>query len=144
MTGKPVYKDIFRKVERVLYDYPLLAQRLAVLEQYLIARCNISEGYITLDSHGIGSSIEERVILAKEKDKEYQALLLKIEAVRKACEMLPDDLKRLVEIYYFKRKSRFAVMEELAISERSFYRLRKRALEYCAHVIGERALNAIA
>ena len=77
MTGKPVNKDIFRKVERVLYDYPLLAQRLAVLEQYLIARCNISEGYITLDSHGIGSSIEERVILAKEKTKNIKPCCLR-------------------------------------------------------------------
>ena len=124
MTGKPVNKDIFRKVERVLYDYPLLAQRLAVLEQYLIARCNISEGYITLDSHGIGSSIEERVILAKEKDKEYQALLLKIEAVRKACEMLPDGLKRLVEIYYF-RESQVCRDGRACHFGKEFYRLRK-------------------
>lgn len=75
--GKPVNKDVFRKLERVLYDYPLLAQHLAVVEQYLIARCNISEGYITLGSHGIGSSIEERVILTKEKTKNIKTCCLR-------------------------------------------------------------------
>lgn len=136
-------QDVFRKVERTLFDYPLLAKRLAVREQYLIARCNVSEGYIRANGQHTGMAIEERVMLAKEKDVEYQTLQLKMTAVKRAYEVLPDELKQLVELYYFKKRSRQTVASELAISERSFYRLRNRAIEMCAQVIGAEVLNAI-
>lgn len=136
-------RDTLRKVERALFDYLLLANRLAVREQYLIARCNVSDGYAVAVDQRIGTAIEERVMLAKEKDVEYQTLQLKIAAVERAYEVLPNELKRLVELYYFKRQPRPTVMEELAISERSFYRLRNRAIEMCAQVVGPEVLNAI-
>ena len=41
-------------------------------------------------------------MLAKEKDVEYQTLQLKMTAVKRAYEVLPDELKQLVELYYSK------------------------------------------
>jgi len=88
-------------------------------------------------------AIEERLVLAKEKDVEYQTLQLKITAVEQAYEVWPDMLKQLAALCCFKKQSRQTVASELAISERSFYRHRNRAIEMCAQVIGAEVLNAI-
>ena len=42
---------------------------------------------------------------------------------------MPDELKKLVSMYYFEGLPRESVMQELGISEREFYRRKQQALE---------------
>lgn len=128
-------RDFFRAVESALFNFPALIRQLTMREEFITAKCNCFEGFIKPDGSGSTSAVEERVMTAKEKDPEYQLLLAKTRAIQQAFESLPRNLKHLVALYYFEQLSRDIVMEELAISEREFYRLRRKAVERCAPFI---------
>ena len=72
-----------------MFDYPLLAKRLAVREQPSSLAVTCLRGTGPTATHRNGD--RGKVMLAKEKDVEYQTLQLKMTAVKRAYEVLPDD-----------------------------------------------------
>jgi len=129
-------RDFFRAVESALFNFPALIKQLTLREEFIIAKCNCFDGFIKPDgSSSSRSSIEEKVLIMKEKDPEYQIILAKVKAIRLAFESLPKNLQHLVTLYYFEQLPRDIVMEKMAISEREFYRQRRKAVERCAPFI---------
>ena len=128
-------RDLFRAVESILFNYHALTKQLSLREEFIKSKCNCSDGFIKLGSTNSPTSIEENVLLLKEKDPEYQLLQTKVKAIKYAYESLPKHLQRLVSLYYFNQLDRDVVIEELAISEREFYRQRRKAVERCAPFI---------
>lgn len=128
-------RDLFRAVEGVLFNYHALIKQLNLREEFIKSKCNYFDGFIKPGSSSTSTSIEENVLLLKEKDPEYQLLQTKVKAIKYAYEALPKHLQRLVSLYYFDQLDRDVVIEELAISEREFYRQRRKAVERCAPFI---------
>lgn len=128
-------RDLFRAVEGVLFNYHALIKQLNLREEFIKSKCNYFDGFIKPGSSSTSTSIEENVLLLKEKDPEYQLLQTKVKAIKYAYEALPKNLQRLVSLYYFDQLDRDVVIEELAISEREFYRQRRKAVERCAPYI---------
>lgn len=128
-------RDLFRAVEGVLFNYHALIKQLNLREEFIKSKCNYFDGFIKPGSSSTSTSIEENVLLLKEKDPEYQLLQTKVKAIKYAYEALPKHLQRLVSLYYFDQLERDVVIEELAISEREFYRQRRKAVERCAPFI---------
>jgi len=80
---------------------------------------------------------QQTVVEVKERDYTYMILSAKLQAINDAIDYLPDILKDLVDMYYFRDMSRFEVMSELNISEREFFRQRRRVVERVApYVVG--------
>lgn len=128
-------RDLFRAVEGVLFNYHALIKQLNLREEFIKSKCNYFDGFIKPGSSSTSTSIEENVLLLKEKDPEYQLLQTKVKAIKYAYEALPKHLQRLVSLYYFDQLDRDVVIEELAISEREFYRQRRKAVERCAPLL---------
>ena len=128
-------RDFFRAVESALFNFPSLIRQLTMREEFIKSKCNYFDGFIKPGSSSTSTSIEENVLLLKEKDPEYQLLQTKVKAIKYAYEALPKNLQRLVSLYYFDQLDRDVVIEELAISEREFYRQRRKAVERCAPFI---------
>lgn len=129
-------RDFFRAVESALFNFPALIRQLTLREEFIMAKCDCFDGFIKPDNLSSSrSSIEEKILIMKEKDPEYQLLQTKVKAIKYAYEALPKNLQRLVSLYYFDQLDRDVVIEELAISEREFYRQRRKAVERCAPFI---------
>jgi len=118
-------KETLKKAEELLIEYPTLFKRIALREEYLAATA-----YVFAEKVGRSwTDLNDKVEARKEKDPEYTFLKNRITWIRKAFMQLPDELRKLISLYYFQNLPRESVMKDLAISEREFYRKKQQAVE---------------
>ena len=118
-------KETLKQAEELLNEYPSLFKRIALREEYLAATAYVFAEKIGRSWSDLNDTVEAR----KEKDPEYTFLKNRIAWIRRAFTPLPDELRKLISMYYFQNLPRESVMQELAISEREFYRRKQQALE---------------
>jgi len=130
-------REYFRATEAALYSYPNLLQQIRERERYLEV---LSSGDIMWGTHtqgGVMVAEQERAVMKKEQDKYLYLLKLKASHIESAVSTLPLEQKKLAELRYFKRASIYDILETLHISERAFYRHRRKIVEHCApYVLG--------
>jgi len=119
------HKETLKQAEELLNEYPSLFKRIALREEYLAATAYVFAEKIGRSWADLNDTVEAR----KEKDPEYTFLKNRIGWIRKAFTPLPDELRKLINLYYFQGLPRESVMQELGISEREFYRKKQQALE---------------
>lgn len=132
-------RDYLRAVERALFDYPSLKKQLVGRERWIECRCRGGGEPVEVGKSSVRPvhRYQETVVEAKERDYTFMILSAKIQAINDAIDYLPDVMKDLVEMYYFRDMSRVEVMCELNISEREFFRQRRRIVERVApYVVG--------
>jgi len=118
-------KETLKQAEELLNEYPSLFKRIALREEYLAATA-----YVFAEKVGRSwTDLNDKVEARKEKDPEYTFLKNRITWIRKAFMQLPDELRKLISLYYFQNLPRESVMKDLAISEREFYRKKQQAVE---------------
>jgi len=118
-------RKTLKKAEELLIEYPTLFKRIALREEYIAATA-----YVFAEKIGRSwSDLNDKVEARKEKDPEYTFLKNRIGWIRKAFTSLPDELKKLVSMYYFEGLPRESIMQDLGMSEREFYRKKQQALE---------------
>jgi len=118
-------KETLKKAEELLIEYPTLFKRIALREEYIAAAAYVFAEKIGRSWADLNDTVEAR----KEKDPEYTFLKNRITWIRKAFMQLPDELRKLISLYYFEGLPRESVMKEMGISEREFYRRKQQALE---------------
>lgn len=132
-------RDYFRATERALFDYSNLKKQLVNRERYLECRCRGGGEPVEVGKSSVRPmrQYQQTVVEVKEHDYTYMILSAKLQAINDAIDYLPDVLKDLVDMYYFRDMSRVEVMSELNISEREFFRQRRRVVERVApYVMG--------
>jgi len=118
-------KETLKKAEELLIEYPTLFKRISLREEYIA-----NTAYVFAEKIGRSwSDLNDTVEARKEKDPEYTFLKNRITWIRKAFMQLPDELRKLISLYYFEGLPRESVMKEMGISEREFYRRKQQALE---------------
>jgi len=72
-----------------------------------------------------------RSLLCRQQDllRRYHSVVLWLDRVYRALEVLPDNERHLLIAVYCDDRSPMEVMEELLIEKSTYYRLRKKALE---------------
>jgi len=118
-------KETLKKAEELLIEYPTLFKRIALREEYIANMAYVFAEKIGRSWSDLNNTVEAR----KEKDPEYTFLKNRITWIRKAFMQLPDELRKLISLYYFEGLPRESVMKEMGISEREFYRRKQQALE---------------
>jgi len=118
-------KETLKKAEELLIEYPTLFKRISLREEYIANTAYVFAEKIGRSWADLNDTVEAR----KEKDPEYTFLKNRIGWIRKAFTPLPDELRKLISLYYFQNLPRESVMQELGISEREFYRKKQQALE---------------
>ena len=118
-------KETLKQAEELLNEYPSLFKRIALREEYLAATAYVFAEKIGRSWSDLNDTVEAR----KGKDPEYTFLKNRITWIRKAFMQLPDELRKLISLYYFEGLPRESVMKEMGISEREFYRRKQQALE---------------
>jgi len=118
-------KETLKQAEELLNEYPSLFKRIALREEYLAATAYVFAEKIGRSWSDLNDTVEAR----KGKDPEYTFLKNRIAWIRRAFTPLPDELRKLISMYYFQNLPRESVMQDLAISEREFYRKKQQALE---------------
>lgn len=133
-----ISRDYFRATERALYEYPAIKKALRQREQMLECRQGAGE-YVLVGKSSVRpvSRYQENVVIKKERDYKYITLAMKVQAIQDGVECLRDLQKDLIAMYYWQGLSRIEVACELNISEREFFRQRRRAIEHIApHILG--------
>jgi len=118
-------RKTLKKAEELLIEYPTLFKRIALREEYIAATAYVFAEKIGRSWSDLNDTVEAR----KEKDPEYTFLKNRIGWIRKAFTPLPDELRKLISLYYFQNLPRESVMKDVAISEREFYRKKQQAVE---------------
>ena len=119
------HKETLKQAEELLNEYPSLFKRIALREEYLAATAYVFAEKIGRSWSDLNDTVEAR----KEKDPEYTFLKNRIAWIRRAFTPLPDELKKLINLYYFQGLPRESIMQDLGMSEREFYRKKQQALE---------------
>jgi RinA family phage transcriptional activator len=121
----------FRATEQALYEYPSIKKALRQREDWLESH---SGEYILVGKCSVRpiSRYQESVVIKKEHDYKYLSLAMKLQAIQDGVEYLRDLQKDLIAMYYWQGLSRIEVACELNISEREFFRQRRRAIEHVA------------
>ena len=119
------HKETLKQAEELLNEYPSLFKRIALREEYLAATAYVFAEKIGRSWSDLNDIVEAR----KEKDPEYTFLKNRIAWIRRAFTPLPDELKKLINLYYFQGLPRESIMQDLGMSEREFYRKKQQALE---------------
>jgi len=121
----------FRATEQALYEYPSVKKELRRREEYLESH---SGEYILVGKCSVRpiSRFPEEILIRKELDYKYVNLSRKLQLIQDGVEYLRDLQKDLVAMYYWQGLSRIEVACELNISEREFFRQRRRAIEHVA------------
>jgi hypothetical protein len=130
-------REYFRATEAALFSYPSILKQIRERERYLEAvACGCGGGERV--QGGTAVAVQERLFDWKEGDMLLTMLKVRASHIESAIETLPsEELKRLAELRYFKRASIYDIMETLAISERVYYRMRRKVVEHCApYVLG--------
>jgi len=118
-------KETLKKAEELLIEYPTLFKRISLREEYIA-----NTAYVFAEKIGRSwADLNDTVEVRKEKDPEYTFLKNRIAWIRRAFTPLPDELRKLISLYYFEGLPRESVMKEMGISEREFYRRKQQALE---------------
>jgi len=118
-------KETLKKAEELLIEYPTLFKRISLREEYIANMAYVFAEKIGRSWADLNDTVEAR----KEKDPEYTFLKNRIAWIRRAFTPLPDELRKLISLYYFQNLPRESVMKEMGISEREFYRRKQQALE---------------
>ena len=118
-------KETLKKAEELLIEYPTLFKRIALREEYIAATAYVFAEKIGRSWSDLNDIVEAR----KGKDPEYTFLKNRIAWIRRAFTPLPDELKKLINLYYFQGLPRESIMQDLGMSEREFYRKKQQALE---------------
>jgi len=125
-------RDLFRMTESMLRGHKAAKLQLATLERYLEAMARGDGDYVEVERSNVrpaGTAVQERTVMEKESNPQYQSLLLKIEAIENAYKALPEILQEFVRLFYWRNLCRVEVMAEMNISESSFTRKRKEAVQ---------------
>jgi len=127
----------------MLYDYPLMGVIIRNLERkrdiirediMYTARNTLASapvpvrGYSATDVTGDAVTRLEENPKLKAIERELSSLRWQKEQLELAFEALSEEERKLVEVYYFKRKGTWATTDALGVSERTFYRIKNRVL----------------
>lgn len=126
----------FRATEQALFEYPSVRKELRRREEWLESH---SGEYILVGKCSVRpiSRFPEEALIRKELDYKYINLAMKLQAIQDGVEYLRDLQKDLIAMYYWQGLSRIEVACELNISEREFFRQRRRAIEHIApYIVG--------
>lgn len=137
-----------RMVEKMLYDYPLLGVIIRNLE---LERDALREDIMYTTRHPLvsvsvkGHSVPDvtgNAVTRLEENQKLKAIERELSSLRRQKEQLElalaalsEEERKLVELFYFKKKGTWATTDALGVSERTFYRIKKHAIDKMARVL---------
>lgn len=122
-------RDVRLVVEGILRDYPRLCASMRERERYLEALShNMAENGGGGGGGGSVSSEQERLMLSKERDAEFQALLAAVEGIGQSVMSLLRLRRLIIQQIYFLNRSISAVCRALYISRSTAWREKSAAL----------------
>lgn len=137
MTSNRIEKANFRAIEAELYGYSDTKQELEHLEDEILEGSAFQE--VAVQTGNGDLTANKAIKLAS--SKELLEIRRRINAIDKALSILQQDtLKlRLLQMKYFERRySDIGIMNELHISDRTFYRWRKEIIQLVGSYLGWR------
>ena len=131
----------YRKTEAMLYDYKHLPGQIKEKERELEAMMpQDSASFISFGagSGGIKNTTEHYGIkrATSRAARELQSLKYQADAIRAALELLTHDESQLYCLKYKQEKSNLDVCYGLAMSERNYYRFKKKCIVKVAKSLG--------
>ena len=140
-------REYFRATERALYDYQATLKKIKLQESWIESMAYSTRLNPTPEIQklpGVGTPIQEKIYQLKERNRYLQLLKHKAETIEAALNTLSKEERDLVKLKYFRQLSMGEIMAEMCISERQYYKLRRRVVEKCAEfVMGPFAVDEV-
>ena len=128
----PYNRDLYRATEKALWEHPTTKARLKTREEYLeaMATCR-DQDFMDMGRSNVrpkATAVQERVLDKKEDDPKYKLLSVKVQAIERAYDDLPQILREFVRLFFWERLPMVEVMGEMHISRRTFMRQKARTI----------------
>ena len=123
-------RDLFRATERMLFEHPSIRDQLRIRAEYIEAECRWGGEFVDVGKSSVRpvNAIQEKTLIRKEGDPEFQFLSLKCDAIETAVKHLPLILRDFVSLFYWQKLPRIDVMCELHIGKSTFTSMRNRTI----------------
>ena len=122
-----------KKIEKILYDYPVLKSQI---EMKIVGICSRSElSAVRYDqpnggkTNNIHSSVEDLIIAKIEKEEELSNMIAKKKKIEASLRCLNTNEIKAIQMKYFEESRIHEIAYELVVSEATVYRLVNSAID---------------
>ena len=122
-----------KKIEKILYDYPVLKSQIEMKIVDVCSDCEISA--ISYEDVGGGktnnvySSVEDLIMTKIEKEEELSNMIAKKKKIEASLRCLNTNEIKVIQMKYFEESRIHEIAYELVVSEATVYRLVNSAID---------------
>lgn len=132
-----INKETFKYIERELYDYEDTLILIKNIENDIIADQSIDYSTIKTSRTNVINNVTEDKAIRLITNKRYSKAINTIAAIDKAIKKLNEDEKKLYELKYIEQIHwKKIIATHLTISERNYYRMRRKIILAVAYELG--------
>jgi DNA-directed RNA polymerase specialized sigma24 family protein len=129
-------REVLQLVEWMLREYPRKEEELDVLDRFIAERCHsVNPDAEPSGAPKIPTSVQERILEAKERSKRYRWLRKFIDRVEDSLATLTPIETSFVECYYWEDMTAETTAKEISRDRSTVFRIRNRALSKLALTI---------
>jgi DNA-directed RNA polymerase specialized sigma24 family protein len=129
-----VRREILSFVERILREYPDRVRELEMLDNAITAACRPGGYSTSAGASGEKDSEQERILDAKERNRDYKWLEQHVAVVGKVLSRLAKEERDLIRLLCWEEHTGAEIAEIWRTDIRTVWRTRRRALEKTARI----------
>ena len=122
-----------KKIEKILYDYPILKSQIEMKIVDVCSDCEISavsyEGVGGGKTNNVYSSVEDFIMAKIEEEEELSNMIARKKKIEASLKCLNTNEIKAIQMKYFEESRIHEIAYELVVSEATVYRLVNSAID---------------
>jgi RinA family phage transcriptional activator len=143
MTAVATKKDVFKRVEAILYSYPQMKKEIAMIREHIMFDKEEVDENVGGGRPSLPGKPTERTATKLVTNKQLERLEWKVKAIEDVYQSLPYEYKRLIQLrYWTSRKYKWEqkmtwerIAKEIHVSERQARRMREEIIQAIAETL---------
>ena len=144
MAAVATKKDVFKRVEAILYSYPQIKKEIQAIREHIMFDKEEIDENVGGGRPSLPGKPTERIATRLATDKDLEKLEQTVKAVEEVYHSLPDEYKRLIQLrYWASRQYRWEqkmtwerIADELHVSRRKVFLMREEIIEAISEKLG--------
>jgi RinA family phage transcriptional activator len=140
MTAVATEKDVFKRVEAILYSYPQMKKEIQMIRESIMFDKEEIDENVGGGRPSLPGKPTERIATRLAMDRDLEQLERTVQAIEEVYNSLPNEYKRLIQLrYWTSRKYKWEqkltwerIANELHVSRATVFLMRKEIIEAIA------------
>jgi RinA family phage transcriptional activator len=140
MTAVATKKDVFKRVEAILYSYPQMKKEIQTIREHIMFDKEEIDENVGGGRPSLPGKPTERIATKLAMNKRLEQLERTVKAIEDVYQSLPDEYKKLIQLrYWTSRKYKWEqkmtwerIAKEIHVSERQARRMREEIVQAIA------------